>query len=217
MMRRIDLLPPVYVRRRRERRDIALVVVAGLVVLLLLIGYWVILGIRINRANSDLADVQARNLALQQDINELQRFVELQNEVDAKRQSLQTVMAGDIDWPAVMTEVAMVIPGEVWLTSLSASAGTTEGATSVPTETAPVPISSQEPFGRIQFTGNSTTMPGVAKFLIRFEDVESFFAVYLGSATKSTQAGGPSVVGFGATLELGPAAASERFQGRQIP
>ncbi len=217
MMRRIDLLPPVYVRRRRERRDIALVIVAGLVVLLLLIGYWVILGIRVNRANSELADVQARNFALQQDISKLQRFVELQNEVDAKRQSLQTVMQGDLDWPALMTEIAMVIPGEVWLTSLTASAGTTEGATTVPTETSPVPISSQEPFGRIQFNGTSTTMPGVAKFLIRFEDVESFFALYLTTATKAAAAEGPELVTFGATLELGPAAASERFQGRQLP
>lgn len=218
MMRRIDLLPPVYVRRRRERRDIALAIVVGLLVLLLLIGWWVLLGFRVTSANNELADVQARNLALQQDIDELQRFVELQNEVDAKRAALQTVMAGDVDWPAIMTEIAMVIPGEVWLETMTASAGTTEGATPVGTETSLVPIASQEPFGRIQFSGNSLTMPGVAKWMIRLESVDEFFAVYLSRAAKGEAEGtGPPVVDFESTLELSDKAASRRFQQLEIP
>lgn len=215
MMSRIDLLPPVYVRRRRERRDIALVIVAGLVVFALLVGWYVLLGIRVGNANAELADVQARNLALEQDIAKLQRFVELQNEVDTKRSSLQTVMAGDVDWPAVMTEIAMVIPGEVWLSTMTASAGITEGATPVASETSPIPLSAQEPFGRIAFNGNSLTMPGVAKWMIRLESVDEFFAVYLSRAVRSEGGGtGPPVVAFDSTLELGTEAASKRFQRR---
>ena len=216
-MRRIDLLPPVYMRRRRERRDIALVVVAGLLILLLLIGYWFYLGTQVNKANAELADVQARNLALQQDIDALQRFVELQNEVDSKRAALQTVMAGDVNWPALLTEIAMVIPGEVWLGTLTASAGTTEGATPVGTETAPIPISAQEPFGRIQFTGSSLSMPGVAKWMVRLESVEEFFAVYLAGASRGDAVEGPPVVTFDSTLELSDKAISKRFQEGQEP
>ena len=217
MMRRIDLLPPVYVRRRRERRDIALVIVAGFVIFALLVGWYILLGIRVNNANAELADVQARNLALQQDIAKLQRFVELQNEVDTKRASLQLVMQGDVDWPAVMTEIAMVIPGEVWLNTLTASAGTTEGAQPVGSETSPVPLSAEEPFGRISFTGSSLTMPGVAKWMVRLESVEEFFAVYLSRASKSEPgAEGPPIISFDSTLELGTEAASQRFQ-RRLP
>jgi Tfp pilus assembly protein PilN len=214
MMRRIDLLPSVYAQRRQERRNIALVIVAGVLVFLLLVGWWVLLGFRINAAEQDLADVQAQNARLQDDIAELQEFVELQNEVDGKRAALQTVMAGDIDWPGVMTEIAMVIPGEVWLTDLTASAGTTEGATTVETETAPIRIASEEPTGRIQFSGKSLTMPGVAKWMIRVESVEEFFAVFLNSATASEEVSGPLVVDFDTTLELGDEALSGRFQGR---
>ena len=217
MMRRIDLLPPVYVRRRRERRDIALVIVAGFVVFALLVGWYILLGIRVRNAEAELADVQARNLALQQDIAELQRFVELQNEVDTKRASLQLVMAGDVDWPAVMTEIAMVVPGEVWLNTLTASAGATEGAQPVASEASPVPLSAEEPFGRISFTGSSLTMPGVAKWMVRLESVEEFFAVYLSRATKAEASlEGPPVISFDSTLELGTEAASQRFQ-RQLP
>ncbi len=210
-MRRIDLLPEAYAARRRERRDVAIAVVAGAVVLLLLVGWWVLLGFRINDANRELADVQARNLQLQEDINELQEFVELQNEVTAKRGALQTVMAGDVDWPSVLTEIAMVIPGEVWLTNLSASAGQTEGSTPVPTEQNPIPLSAQEPFGRMQFQGNSLSMSGVGKWMIRLREAKEFRALWLNSATE-TELESAEVVSFDTTLELGDVAASNRFQ-----
>jgi Tfp pilus assembly protein PilN len=140
MMRRIDLLPPVYERQRRERRNIALIGIAAVLVLLLLIGYWLYLGTQITDKKNELADIQAQNQQIQAQINELQRFAQLQAEVDAKRTALQLVMAGDVDWPSLLTEIAMVVPGEVWLQQLTGSAGTTEGASPVGTETAPIDI-----------------------------------------------------------------------------
>lgn len=215
MMRRIDLLPSVYEERRRQRKNITTIFIAGVLVLLLLVGYWVYLGIQVNDAEERLADVQAQNLALQDEIDELRRFAELAAEVEAKRTALQTVFAGDVDWPALLTEVAMVVPGEVWLTSLTASAGLTEGAAQVGTETAPIRIDRREPFGRMQFVGNSLSMPGVARWMIRLETVREFFAVYLNSATAAVEEeGGVGLVSFDNTLELSNRAASRRFQGR---
>lgn len=215
MMRRIDLLPPVYEERRRQRRNVTSVFIAGLIVLLLLVGWVVFLNIQINDAQDELADVQARNAVLEQQIAELQRFAELQAEVEAKRTALQTVFAGDVDWPALLTEIAMVVPGEVWLTNLTASAGLTEGAAPVGTETAAVRIDEREPFGRMAFQGTSLSMPGVARWMIRLETVREFFAVYLNSAALSEQAEGVvETVAFDSTLELSNRAASRRFQGR---
>lgn len=214
MMRRIDLLPSVYEERRRQRRNVTSVFVAGLLVLLLLVGWLLFLNMQINDAKDELADVQARNAVLEQQIAELQRFAELQAEVDAKRTALQTVFAGDVDWPALLTEVAMVVPGEVWLTNLTASAGTTEGAAPVGTETAAVRIDDREPFGRIAFQGTSLSMPGVARWMIRLETVREFFAVYLNSAVLSEQEEAIETVAFDSTLELSNRAASRRFQGR---
>lgn len=214
-MRRIDLLPPVYAQRRRQRRNLGLVAVAGLLVLLLLLGWWLLLGFQVNDAENRLVDVQTRNAQLEEQIAELQRFAELAAEVEAKRTALQTVFAGDVDWPALMTEIAMVIPGEVWLTNLTASAGQTEGAAPVGTETAAVRIDSKEPFGRIAFNGTSLSMPGVAKWMLRLETVREFFAVYLNSAAAAEgDEAGVRLVTFDNTLELSNRAASRRFQGR---
>lgn len=214
MMRRIDLLPPSYLQRKRERSSLAMVAVAVVVIVLLLVGWWFLLGMRVNDAETDLARITEANQQLTNDIQELQRFVLLQNEVDAKRGSLQTVMAGDMDWPGVLAEIAMVIPSEVWLTNLTASAGQTEGATTVPTETSPIPLSDLEPFGRIQFQGQSLSMRGVAKWMVRLEGVDSFFATYLQSATSGASETGGEVVVFGTTIELSDEAASGRFQQR---
>ncbi|HYP23980.1 MAG TPA: hypothetical protein VEV43_10430 [Actinomycetota bacterium] len=210
MMRRIDLLPSAYQERRRERRNLGVVVVAAMLVLLLLIGWWFLLGADIRSEQDNLADAQSTNQRLQSEIAELSRFADLQAEVDAKRQALVTVMAGDVDWPAVMTEIAMVIPGEVWLTAMNGSAGATEGATPVGTETAPVRVSGEAPFGRISFQGKSLTMPGVAKWLVSLRNVREFSAIWLNTATAS-ELEGTLTVDFDSTLELSDRAASRRY------
>jgi Tfp pilus assembly protein PilN len=213
-MKRIDLLPQRYAEQRRQRRNLGLVVIAGLVALILLVGWWFLLGQQIGNAEDELAEVQATNAQLEAQIAELQRFAELEAEVQAKRQALRTVFAGDVDWPAILTEVAMVVPGEVWLTNLTASAGQTEGAAPVGTETAEVRISKGQPFGRIQFQGQSLSMPGIARWMLRLESVREFAAVYLNSAVKAE--GGEDtaveIVTFDNTLELSDRAASGRFQ-----
>lgn len=214
MMRRIDLLPSVYEERRRQRRNLTTILMAGLLALLLMLGWWFFLGMQINDAEEDLVAVQTENRVLEGQIAELQRFAELAAEVEAKRTALQTVFAGDIDWPALLTEVAMVVPGEVWLTTLTASAGATEGATPVGTETAQVRVDAAEPFGRMAFTGSSLSMPGVAKWMIRLESVREFFAVYLNNATSAEGEDAIEIVTFDSTLELSNKAASKRFQGR---
>ena len=212
MMRRIELLPQAYFEQKRQRRVTAGVIIAGLLILTLLIGYWVTLGVRIANEQERLAEITASNQALQAQIDELQRFADMDAELKAKQAALATVMASDVDWPGVMTELAMVIPGEIWLTNMTASAGQTEGATQVGTETAPVRVTAEEAFGRIQFQGKSVTMPGVAKWLIRLRTSREFNALWLNSATKEEIEEGTEVVNFDSTLELGREAASSRFQ-----
>ena len=212
MMRRIELLPESYLARQRERRTIATVLVAGVLVFLLLVAYWVLLGMQIGDERERLAEVQRRNAQLESQIAELQRFAELEQELQTKEAALLSVMTGDVDWPAVMTELAMVVPGEVWLTNMTGSAGQTEGAVPVGTETAPVRINEQQPFGRIEFTGNSLSMPGVAKWMIRLGQVRDFEATWLSDAAEEEINETP-VIGFTNTIELNDKAASERFQG----
>ena len=222
MMRRIELLPPRFAQRRRDRRNVGFVALGGTLLLVALLAWWFMLGTRLAQAEDRLAEVQARNDGLQAEIAELQRFADLRDEVVAKEVALAAVFAGDVDWPSLLGEVAMVVPGEVWLTSLTASAGQVEGAAPVGTETAAVRLAEQEPFGRIQFTGSALSLPGVGKWLLRQQSMDEFSAVWLNSATKEESAAeagstdpaatsGVEIVTFDSTLELTPKAASLRF------
>jgi Tfp pilus assembly protein PilN len=212
MMRRIELLPASYVQRRRQRRNVGLIVVAGMVVLVMVLGYWLVLGMQVADARTELAQAQSRNESLEADIASLQRFAELATEVQTKKALLAAVMTGDVDWPGVLTEIAMVLPGEVWLTNLTASAGTTAGAAPVGTETAPVHINEQETVGRIGFQGRSLSMPGVAKWLVRLQTAKGFSALWLNDATAGDSGTGTEVFDFDTTLELNDKALSGRFQ-----
>jgi Tfp pilus assembly protein PilN len=216
MMRRIDLLPARYAEKRKERRNVALALVAGGLVFLLLVGYWFMLGGQISSEKDTLADVQAENQALQAQITELQQFADLDAEVQLKRVALRTVMAGDIEWPALLTELAMLVPADVWLTNFTASAGTTEGSSQVGTEANPIRVSNEPAMGRIQFSGSALSMPGVSKWLIRLGTINKFAAIWLNSATEAASGEAASVVNFESTLELNQKALSDRFQ-RSLP
>jgi Tfp pilus assembly protein PilN len=210
MMHRIELLPASYLESQRQRKALGLVIVAGLFIFLLLLVWWTKLGLDVGNAKDELAAAELKNASLQTEIDNLQQFANLQTEVLNKRGALITVMAGDVDWPVLMTEVAMAVPGEVWLDTLTASAGQTEGSTPVGTETAPIDISPEQPFGRIQFTGKSLSMPGVAKWLIHQEISKRFEAIFLNSATEADE-GTRSIFDFDSTLELNNKAGSDRF------
>lgn len=212
MMRRIDLLPVSYAVRRKERRNISFIIFAGLLVALLLVVWYFMLRGQISDARTRLADVQRTNQVLEGQIAELQRFALLDAEVKAKRTALQTVFAGDIDWPSVMTSIAMVTPGEVWLDTLQAS-GTAGDA--VPPAATEFALTSKATVGTLAFDANSAScMPGVGKWLVRMAGVEEFDAAWIGSATEADSRPGcePPVV-FNGTLELNEKALSHRFEG----
>lgn len=215
MMRRIDLLPAAYVARKRERRTIALTLMGGMLVLLLLFGWWVFIRMSISDEKSRLEAAETQNSQLQAQIDELQEYALLQAEVEAKRFALTRVMTGDIRWPAILTEIAMAVPNEVQLQSINGSTVTAEGGAPVGTETAAVRIDPATPQGRLQFTGESRTMPGVARWLSRLGTVEAFTATWLNSATGNMEGEQLTSVTFDSTLELGEPALSNRFQGGQ--
>jgi Tfp pilus assembly protein PilN len=215
MMRRVDLVPASYRERRRQRQTLVAIVVVGVVLAVLLFGWWFLLGQQIDDREEELASVRAANSRLEDEIAELQRFADLEAEVQAKVAALQTVMIGDVNWPKVLTEVAVVVPGEIWFEQMAGSAGATEGATPVGTETAAVRVADDSPVGRVTFTGRTLTMPGVAKWLIRQMSVKDFQAVWLNNAafTEVGQVGGAPPVGdWESTIELDAASLSNRFQ-----
>lgn len=202
MMHRFDLLPASYALKAAQRRNLGIVAIVGLGLALVMLTWWFMLGSQINDAEQELQVAQTRNSQLQREIAELRKFDDLALEVQDKAGNLLLVFQGDVAWPSMLNEVAMVTPGEVWLENLTTSAGVTEGAAPVGTETAQIRVGEEAPFGRIQFTGKSTTMTGVGKWMMRLASVKEFQAVWLNSAAKADGETGVEVVDFDSTIEL---------------
>lgn len=217
MMRQADLLPAVYRRRQRQRRWIAGIVAGGVVILILLIVWWLVTAGQVSDKQRELDQARARNAALRGQVAKLQRFSTLQEQAQRRRSALAAVMKGDVDWPALLTEIAMVVPPEVSLDSFDASAANTESSQPVDTETNPVPLARAAPAGSITFNGTSTTMPGVAKWLLRLAAAKGFDAVYLSSAQKGTSSSGANQVQFTNTAQLDAGLLSHRFEQKGTP
>ena len=203
MMHRFDLLPASYAKKAAERRKVGVVGIVGLGLVLAMLSWWFLLGSQITSKKAELATAESGNAELQTEIAQLRKYDELALEVQEKAGNLLVVFEGDVAWPSMLNEVAMVTPGEVWLTSLTASAGVTEGSAPVGTETAEIRVADGASFGRIQFVGNSTTMTGVGKWMMRLSSVKEFQAVWLNSATLTAATGNtPEFIDFDSTLEL---------------
>ena len=217
-MRRINLLPPEFGQRRRARRMTSAFVLAGLVYVALLGVLWALGNGRLNGAKRELAEATSRVDAVQAQVATLREFSTLQGDVDRKERTLATVMAGDVHWSRVLTELSMVIPGDAWLTSMSATATppgeeAPGGAAAPATPATPAPVPK---LGTITFAAVTFDFPDVAIWIRRMSSDTILQAIWVPSATKGA-IGDRGVVNFSSTGELSEDAASRRYQPEASP
>src|ERR671919_1932563 len=196
---RINLLPPEIRERQRYRRRTAAVVLIGIIVLAALGAFYVLQVMRLADVEEDVEAQQAENAELQQEIAQLQRFAELEQELQDTRNLLNTLLADRVLWSGVLRDVSLVIPGEMWLSGLTGSltaAPTAEGTT---TTTPTVPGGGL--VGQITFNGFAFDHRDVALWLSRLEDVRGFVNPWLSNSQK-TPIGLTEVVQFTNSVDL---------------
>ena len=196
---RINLLPSEIHERRLARRRTVAAGVVGLLIIAAVGGFFFLQQVRLSSVQDDLEEQQAVNAQLLQDINELQRFADLEAELLATRGLLDELLQNQVLWSGVLRDISLVIPGTAWLTALqgtvTAEAAITEGA---PPET---PEGEAGLVGQITFTGNAFDHRTVALWLARLEDVSGFVNPWLSSSQK-TEIGATEVVEFGSSVDL---------------
>lgn len=219
MTQTIDLLPGRYAARRHQRQTVGVTAIGGLAVLALLILFWFYLGSQLATTQGELEEAQATSTRVQTEVDGLQRFGALETSVTTRAGDLTTVMANDVDWPSVLTEIGMVVPSNVQLTTIIASAGTVEGAAPVATETATVRVAKKAPYGRVSFQGSTLDMKDVSQWLARLGAVPGFQAPYLNDASKAVDAtatttgtSAQELVTFDTSVEMTAKTAATRFQ-----
>ena len=172
-----------------------LIVSGAVAVLALLFLLFILQSARLGKAKDDLAAQQATNSSLQSQIADLQKFRDLKDQLAARQTVLTEATQGEVLWSGVLRDVSMVIPGNMWLTTMSgqlAAPGTTS--------TVAGPTGGPQLIGNIQFTGTTMDQPTLSKWLSRLDDVDGWVNPWVSADTKTEQ--GVIVYTFSGTVDL---------------
>jgi Tfp pilus assembly protein PilN len=204
-MTQVNLLPVEVQAERRTRRQTTLVVSAVGGVLGLLILIFILQSARLASENRKLEEQRAANGQLQTQISSLTRFEQLKQAVTTKEGLLSNLLHGEIQWSGVLRDISLVIPRDMWLTSLSGSVQASSTG-SPGSSTTPV---AQGLVGNIQFQGMAFKHTTVADWLTRLESVRGWLNPWISTSSKS---GTGTQVTFSSTVDLGVDATAD---GRQ--
>lgn len=174
-MSQVNLLPPELRAREATRRLTSVVVVVGVIVLALVGLFYFLQVMNLSRAKDDLAAQEGRNASLQAQVNDLQRFQELQNQLDAKQQLVNSVFVDEVSWSGVLVDISNMISSEAYLTTLTAS---------VSAPTAPA-TGGTALIGNVAFAGVVRETDPLASWLTKLEQVDGWVNAWMTSATEN--------------------------------
>jgi Tfp pilus assembly protein PilN len=172
-VRPVNLIPPE--ERRGELAPlrtgvVSYVIVAALGLALLGVVGMVLAGNSISEKEGELASLEARQLAADQRAQELAPYGELATLAESRNDTVISLAESRFDWERVMRELALVIPEDVWLDSLTGTVspgvvleaeGAGEAATD-PSITGP----------SLQISGCATGQVAVAGFVAALKDID---------------------------------------------
>jgi Tfp pilus assembly protein PilN len=184
-VRAVNLIPRDDRRRGRatliERNNPILVGgVAGIVVMTAILAAWFL------TASAGVADNQKRRDAAQSELSATPvpppttpGTSELEQQKNSRIAALSTALAGRLAWDRVLRELSLVLPDDVWLTSLSGQAPGAAGGTA-----------------GFTINGQTYSHDGVARLLARLAVVPELTGVQLQHSAMSTSQTGRKVVEF---------------------
>ncbi len=184
-MRAVNLLPR---ELDRDRKGLQLPVVVGcagaVLAAAVLAGGYLSASSSVGSKNAKLAEVEAQIAAVPRPEAQPATVTGLPAERQARVAALATALAQRVAWDRVLREVSLVLPDDVWLQSLNATAPTPGGATTAPGTSVP------NGFSIHGFTYSQT---GVARLLSRLTVIPDLTSVTLQSSTTSKVADRPVV------------------------
>jgi len=211
----VNLMPPEIAEAARFRRfqlamGATVVAAFGLVGLLYTQAHH---GVASAQASLDQANAQHQSLQVQR--NSLQSVQDVYSQVAARKALLETAMGGEIRWSSYLNDLALQLPGNVWLTNVTASETNTGLAASGATAAVAAPVTTSltnpDAIGTINFTGVAFKHDDVATLLDYLAKERGFADAYFTSSTEAV-IGPKNVVDFAASVDITSKAKSGRYK-----
>jgi Tfp pilus assembly protein PilN len=174
----VNLLPPELRARQKTRQMTTLIAGAGVAVVLLLLGFWFLQGQKLAGINDDIAAQTLTNQGIQQQIDGLQEFQQLQTDAQAQQGLLAEAYAGEVSFSQMLLDVSRTIPSDAYLDSFVATL-----TSPVAGAVAPTPTTSF--VGSFTASGAADGFESLASWLTRLESVKGWVNPWLSSATET--------------------------------
>lgn len=174
-MIRVNLLPKDILERRRYERYFVWVYVAAAVLIVGIVAVWLVLGLQVQSKNRDLQSRKELASELKTEADAYAVFEQKQSQLTSQEAVAQQALAGRINWAKVSNEVSLVLPSDVWTTGITTDQETGVELTLVARDVTDAPDVGQK---------------AVARTMVRLNDLESLYDVWLKSSTKTPAAEG---------------------------
>jgi Tfp pilus assembly protein PilN len=160
---------------------------AGLIVVATAV--YVLTANSVTNRQDELTKLQAQTQAAQARANALSPYKQFQSLKQARVTTIQQLASSRFDWERVMRKLAIVIPPDVWLTSLVGTvspdvsvASSSSGGSSSMRGAMPVPA--------VELAGCTTGQAQVSRFMSRLRAIDGVTRVSLSSSEKQDNGGG---------------------------
>ena len=193
-MRPINLIPPE--QRRGEHAPLrsgplAYIVLAGLVLVLAGVTALVLTNNELGERESDVARLEVEDAAAAAKAERLAAYTQFRNLSEQRVATVASLADSRFDWERVMRELSLILPKDVWLVGLTASASSGEGGGGGGGGASGLRGASPGP--ALELSGCAKGQEGVAGFVTALEDIEGVTRVGVQSSElpeKDSDSGG---------------------------
>jgi Tfp pilus assembly protein PilN len=205
-MRPVNLIPPDL--RRGEQAPLrtgafVYVVIAALAAILVGVTALVLVGNTVGERKGEVETLRAEDAAAAARAQELAAYTQFRILSEQRVETVRSLAESRFDWERVMRELSLILPGNVWLVNLSASAapGIGKGGGS-----SSAGLRASAPGPALELKGCASSQSAVAGFVTSLEDIDGVTRVGVQSSELADRQSG---AGFSAGGEAGSDQTSE--------
>jgi len=190
-MRPVNLIPPE--QRRGDQAQLRTgplmyIVLGALALVLLGVTMLVLTGNRIADSKAEVATLKQEDAVAAAEAKKLAAFTQFRTLSEQRTATVRTLADSRFDWERVMRELSLVLPSNVWLTSLSASA-TSSTAVGGEGGGGGSGLRGAVPGPALELSGCASGQEAVAEFVTALEDIDGVTRVGLDSSELASKKG----------------------------
>jgi Tfp pilus assembly protein PilN len=174
-MRPVNLIPPE--QRRGDRAQLrtgplAYIVLGALGLVLLGVTMLVLTSNQIAESKAEVATLKQEDAATQAEAKRLAAYTQFRTLAEQRIATVRSLADSRFDWERVMRELALVLPSDVWLTSLEATATPNSSVSGEGSGSSGAALRAAAPGPALSMSGCASGQEAVAGFVTALKDID---------------------------------------------